>query len=1020
MKKKLSVVIALIVIFTMVMSLPVTSFAEMQPQTQEEVQEQGTSVQDENDEGKEAVTAIYRMTAYQEGTDILYDYSASENTGILQPEQITVVGSGNEKLDFQIDEYKIIVDASTLEENQTIYLTVEDETFEAEFTAINQQDEEPADSENQNRNEEQNESPAVGTEGAQAEEPSTDNPLQQDEEVVTTEDEPTVSDNITAQENEDATFQIARFSARSLFSALSNEAYEYKYTEDGTYTGSYISYSGGTTPAKLRMIVDQNGNPQMQGYCLDLSTRINTETLYARTTIGEADYFDSPAQIGSIRAILKNSLPQVTLEYMQTASGVTNLLKEDAVGATQWAIWARTNPDLINPPSANAPSNMERVAYWLYTLEAVGAPYETEPISFTIDSYQEDDTVIFDYSNSTNITALENKTITVTDENGATLQYTDKNNKISVNVAGWTTEKKINVTISGKQTLAGDAYFYKPEGGRTASQSMVAWYEGSNPVKGTASFKFKTSGETELTLTGTKEMVGRHMTEDDQFQFEIKDEDGNTVATGTNDGEDITFTPLKFTKAQVGSTFNYYAVEVNGGQTVDGVTYDNSRIDFSVYVGYSNQKVTTTVKYEKQNGLKFNNCYETESVKVDFQAKKQLEGKPLTAGEYQFTLMNDDGTVIETVTNAADGSINFTPIEYKEAGTYNYTISEVNSGAEGVTYDENCYSVTVVVTDNGKGKLVAEIACDAEELVFNNSYKGVGAISVTKVFLLNDKGTDVDTSFGVGLFIDADCTQKAQYADGSEVANQTIEVTNGVATQITFEGLEYGTYYVAEIGADGAALPEGDVTGKLPQLAYRQEVSYENAMVTLDSDHKISDSTVITNKFYDEGYYKSGKITVTKKVTVNGTPTEATATYYAALFEDEALTSRVTDVKAIVLDGQDCNSVTFDNLSLDTTYYVAETDAAGNVMQSGDFNVETVSVENGAVAVMPETEYESVITNDYSENYWEEEDEEELDEEEEVEDQVQTGDAMNMGFYGALMLIALAAMGITVIRRRNN
>lgn len=1046
MKKRMRIAVAMVVIMTMVMSLPLTAFAmnespegQMQSVGQQELvtPEKETPQTPVNEEKtviveEEAPVVTYHMTATQDGTNVIYDYSASQNAEVLQHDQVSVKDSNNGDLNFQIEGYKIVVDASSLTENQTIYLNVADEVFEASFTAVKEEvKEQPTDEDNN----QQGETTKADENKEPVEEPVQETPTQEEqnqnetvqgttadnqEEIteIETEEELVVPEGVAPLKNETAVLQMARMATFSLGAVRTNEAYEYKYTTDGTIIGSDISYSKGVTPAKLRMIVDQQGNQQMKGYCLDLDTTINETTLYARTTIGEADYFESTAQIGSLRAILKNSLPQVTLAYMQSASGVSTLSQNDAIGAAQWAIWARTNADLINAPSAAGTSNMERAAYWLYSLPAVSEPYQSEPISFTIDSYQKDNFVVFDYSKSTSISVLKDKVITVKDGNGNPLAFTDANNKVSVDISGWTTAQTINFSISGKQDLAGDAYFYKPQGGRKASQSMVAWYEGSNPVKGTETFNFSDEGEAELTLTGTKDLVGRHMRDDDQFKFEIKDKEGKTVATGTNNGATITFEPLTYTKAQVGQTFNYYAVEASGGQTKDGVTYDNSQLSFSVYVGYDGEKVTVTPTFENNKGLEFTNCYEAKPVSVDFQAKKYLEGKPLVAGEYQFTLRNADGVAIETVTNAADGSINFTPIEYKEAGTYSYTISEVNSGAEGVTYDSKVYDVTVIVTDDEHGQLYAEVKCDSDEIIFNNNYKGMGEISVTKVFLLNDEGYDINTSFEVGVFTDVDCTQKAQYADGTEVENKTIVLQDGNTNTVTFEGLEYGTYYVAEIGADGTALKEGDVTGRLPQLAFKQEVSYENAKVVLSPEAKISTSTVITNKFYDEKYYMSGKITVTKKVTVNGNPTDAKATYYTALFEDEALTKRITDVKAIVLDGEDCGSVTFENLAIGATYYVAETDVSGNILESGDYNIETVFIENGVIAITAAgSEFESVITNDYGENYWEEEEE---DEDSETAKHVQTGDDMNMGIYGALMVVALAAMGVAVCRRRKN
>ena len=85
-----------------------------------------------------------------------------------------------------------------------------------------------------------------------------------------------------------------------------------------------------------------------------------------------------------------------------------------------------------------------------------------------------------------------------------------------------------------------------------------------------------------------------------------------------------------------------------------------------------------------------------------------MNGKPLEAGQFEFEL-KQDGKVIETVKNAADGTVTFKAIKYNEAGKHTYTITEVDSKEENVTYDTAKHEVTVEVVDNGTGKLVATV-----------------------------------------------------------------------------------------------------------------------------------------------------------------------------------------------------------------------------------------------------------------------------------------------------------------------
>ena len=88
--------------------------------------------------------------------------------------------------------------------------------------------------------------------------------------------------------------------------------------------------------------------------------------------------------------------------------------------------------------------------------------------------------------------------------------------------------------------------------------------------------------------------------------------------------------------------------------------------------------------------------------------------KELAAGQFKFELKEGD-TVVQTATNAADGTVTFTAIEYKEAGEHTYTITEVKGDDKNIKYDENSYEVTVKVTDNGAGQLVTTVTGNTQQ-----------------------------------------------------------------------------------------------------------------------------------------------------------------------------------------------------------------------------------------------------------------------------------------------------------------
>lgn len=115
---------------------------------------------------------------------------------------------------------------------------------------------------------------------------------------------------------------------------------------------------------------------------------------------------------------------------------------------------------------------------------------------------------------------------------------------------------------------------------------------------------------------------------------------------------------------------------------------------------------------------------------------KTLEGEPAAAGEFTFELMQD-GTVIQTVQNGADGTIAFDPITYTKGGTYTYTIKEVDGKTAGIVYDTRTISASVDVTfDPSIRGLRANIKTDDD--TFRNTYEKCSLL-VFKTMDIGDK-----------------------------------------------------------------------------------------------------------------------------------------------------------------------------------------------------------------------------------------------------------------------------------------
>ena len=213
---------------------------------------------------------------------------------------------------------------------------------------------------------------------------------------------------------------------------------------------------------------------------------------------------------------------------------------------------------------------------------------------------------------------------------------------------------------------------------------------------------------TTATITGTKALTGRDLAEG-EFSFDLKDAAGNVVQTVQN-GVDGTFNfaPLQLDKA---GTYVYTVSEQVGAAT-NGVTYDTTVFTATVTVTENAEthaleaQVAYSTGGKAADAVAFSNSYAPAATEVKLGASKVLSGKDL-----------------QTAKNAADGTVGFKAISYDKPGTYGYSISEVNDAQKNVTYDAAEHQVTVTVTDDGAGHLVATVTYDGDVApVFKNTY----------------------------------------------------------------------------------------------------------------------------------------------------------------------------------------------------------------------------------------------------------------------------------------------------------
>ena len=248
----------------------------------------------------------------------------------------------------------------------------------------------------------------------------------------------------------------------------------------------------------------------------------------------------------------------------------------------------------------------------------------------------------------------------------------------------------------------------------------------------------------------TKKLSGRNL-KANEFTFNLLNEAGAVVGTAKNDANgNIKFTGIKYKVSDLGTNsagkrndsknFNYTVKEVVPTTAEAGMSYDQMEAKVAVTVTKTGHTLTTATTYSSVNGIdangnpttgvdkEFNNTFTPNPVKVNLEFDKSLSNGTLNAGDFSFKLTGD-GNVNETVTNKANGKINFSTLSFDKAGVYNYTVKEVAGTNTDVDYDAMTINVKVTVTkDANTGLLSASTvmtssggeATDANDRVFNN------------------------------------------------------------------------------------------------------------------------------------------------------------------------------------------------------------------------------------------------------------------------------------------------------------
>ena len=425
---------------------------------------------------------------------------------------------------------------------------------------------------------------------------------------------------------------------------------------------------------------------------------------------------------------------------------------------------------------------------------------------------------------------------------------------------------------------------------------------------------------TEAQITAKKTVNGE-TAKGSLFQFTLTPKtagDANKAQTVRNADGTITFNKLTY------ETAGTYVYEVSEVQEVPaGYTADTVKHEVTVEVADKDGQLVAAVKYAEadKDGIVFANQYKPLATEAQITAKKTVNGETAKGSLFQFTLTPKtagDANKAQTVRNA-DGNITFNKLTYETAGTYKYEVSENQDVPTGYTADTKTHEVTVEVADKD-GQLVAAVKyaeADKDGIVFENTYE--------KTFKIRK------TDIGGKELKDAKFVLSGKEEGGKDITPISW-TSDGTAKEITVKS---GTYTLEETAA-----PEGynTIQSKVTITVDKEgKVTVTGSAEITVNGKKVSEVSAEGDEIIVKDTLKGSSITVTKNLVHNGEALEAiNATFYVALYNDEACTDRASDVKAIEFKNASASTASFTDVKVGKEYYVAECDENGNALTTGE------------------------------------------------------------------------------------
>ena len=414
----------------------------------------------------------------------------------------------------------------------------------------------------------------------------------------------------------------------------------------------------------------------------------------------------------SFTAVWADSVPKnVVQNFTMPGAGDYALTRivvdEDPTGYTKWGVQNKDNPELID----------WRIRVNRYAKAGVTNAVIKDAIPEGQEFVGEMTGYYFtDWENGTRVDSFAGTTITNEDDNNFTV-IPNKGGSLDGRGLYLIYQTRITEPVDPVTKRATNHVSF-------TSDTDKQEFDGFAPLKTTDGVG--TGARSDLVVFQVNKKLEGRQIKAQEFDFQLVNAaDNSVVATAKNDENGLV--KFKKVKFKTEGEFTYKIREVKGD--LPGVIYDENEITATVKVTDKAGAKTAQVTYDRQA---FTNTYKAAATSLVVKASKKLAGATLAADQFTFELVDKaTGQVVGTAKNKADGSVEFPAVNYDAVGNHTYTIREKNEGAAGYTYDAKEVEVTVDVTDNGQGQLVANATYSSEE-GFTNTYKAAATSLVVK------------------------------------------------------------------------------------------------------------------------------------------------------------------------------------------------------------------------------------------------------------------------------------------------